>query len=368
MADPAGAAQRCFDAVIFDLDGVVTRTAGLHAAAWKALFDDFLCARVAAGQPAFRPFDPEADYLAYVDGRPRHEGVRGFLAARGVQLGEGLPTDGPEAMTVHGLAAHKDALFTERMRREGVGVFASTISLIRVLRQRGVKTAVVTSSRNGREVLRVADLEGFFDVRVDGLDAAVLGLKGKPHPDPFLRAVQLLAVAPERAVIIEDATSGVEAGRRGGFGLVVGVDRGGNGDALLAHGADLVVRDLDELDLARLEQEVRNKRETILAWQVEQEGFDSAREHGMESLFTVGNGYRRTLDLRHAILHGYAHYDTEVDRRVVVRARRCASLADLHLLLQEVTISLVNHSGTIELDGALDDPDLPGNHPAPHPA
>jgi beta-phosphoglucomutase family hydrolase len=442
MADPAGAAQRCFDAVIFDMDGVVTRTAGLHAAAWKALFDAFLCARVAGGQPAFRPFDPEADYLAYVDGRPRHEGVRGFLAARGVQLGEGLPTDGPEAMTVHGLAAHKDALFTGRMRREGVGVFASTISLIRVLRQRGVKTAVVTSSRNGREVLRVADLEGFFDVRVDGIDAAVLGLKGKPHPDPFLRAVQLLAVAPERAVIIEDAISGVEAGRRGGFGLVVGVDRGGNRDGLLAHGADLVVRDLDELDLASLEREVRNKREAILAWQVEQEGFDAAREHGMESLFTVGNGYlgvrgaldtplpgahgdlfiagvydrkspgrpyselafigddradhahselvslpfpfrlhlavdgvaldpagprcrthRRTLDLRHGILHGYADYDTEVDRRVVVRARRCASLADLHLVLQEVTISLVNHSGTIELDGSLDDPDLPGNHP-----
>lgn len=440
----ARAGELGFDAVIFDLDGVVTRTAELHAAAWKELFDDLLRARVAGGHPAFAPFDPVTDYLAYVDGRPRHEGVRGFLAARGVQLGEGLPTDGPEAMTVHGLAGHEDALFTQRMRRDGVGVFATTIDLITRLRERSVKTAVVTSSRNGREVLRVANLESLFDVRVDGSDAAVLALRGKPHPDPFLRAAELLGVAPSRAVVIviEDATPGVEAGRRGGFGLVVGVDRGGNREALVAHGADLVVRDLGELDVAGLDSRVWQKRQEILAWTVEQEGFDPAREHGMESIFAVGNGYlgvrgaldmplpgsqgdlfiagvydrksperpyselellgdnradhaygelislpfpfrmrlavdgvvldpagsrcrayRRTLDLRRGILHGCGDHDTDVDRRVIVRTRRCASLADPHLLLQDIVVCLVNHSGTVELDASLEDPDLRRNHP-----
>lgn len=437
-----GVPMRDFDAVIFDMDGVVTQTARLHAAAWKDLFDHFLRARVADGHTPFPPFDAKEDYLAFVDGRPRHEGVRRFLAARGVQLPEGSPKDEPGAMSVHGLGAQKDGLFTSRMRRNGVAVFASTLALIRRLRERGVKTAVVTSSRNGREVLRIADVETLFDVRVDGIDTDALALEGKPHPAPFLRAAELLGVAPGRAIVIEDAISGVEAGRSGGFGLVVGVDRHGNRDALLAHGADVVVPDLGELDLETLDRHMRERREALLAWHVEQEGFDPAREHGMESIFTVGNGYlgvrgaldtplpgsqadlfvagvydrksagrpyseiefigddrgdsvhselvsvpfpfrvrlavdgvplspagtrcrmhRRTLDLQQGILHGYADYDTDTDRRVVVRTRRCASLSDLHLLLQEVTVTLVNHSSEVELDASLEDPDLKSNHP-----
>jgi beta-phosphoglucomutase family hydrolase len=252
MSEPTGPAALGFDAVLFDLDGVVTRTARLHAAAWAELFDEFLGRRVGpAGEPV-RPFDSTADYLAYVDGKPRHEGVRSFLAAREITLPEGDPTDGAEAETVHGLGGRKDALFMDRLRRDGVEVFASTVELIRALHARGVKTAVVTSSRNGREVLRAAGLEALFAARIDGLDAQALGLKGKPHPDPFLKAVELLGVDPGRAVVIEDAVSGVEAGCRGGFGLVVGVDRGGNREALAAHGADVVVADLGELGIAEL--------------------------------------------------------------------------------------------------------------------
>jgi beta-phosphoglucomutase family hydrolase len=431
-----------FDAVLFDLDGVVTDTARLHAAAWAELFDDLLGRRAAGRGEPFRPFDPVADYLAHVDGRPRYEGVRGFLAARAIVLPEGEPSDPPGTETVHGLGARKDALFLQRLRRDGVEAFAATVQLIRALRARGVKTAVVTSSRNGREVLRAAAIEDLFDVHLDGLDAEALGLAGKPAPDPFLAAAARLGVTPGRAVVIEDAVSGVEAGRRGGFGLVIGVDRGGNREALAAHGADLVVGDLGELDADTLAARLRLLRETITAWRIEQEGFDPAREHAMESLFTVGNGYlgvrgaldsplpgsqgdllvaglydrkhperpyselefleggraddpyrelasapfpfrvrltldgilleatagvcrahRRVLELRHGVLHAETAYETEGDRRTVVRTMRCASLDDLHLLLQEVRVSLDNHSGTVELDATLADPDLAANHP-----
>jgi beta-phosphoglucomutase family hydrolase len=277
----AGPDDLGFDAVLFDLDGVVTRTASLHAAAWSELFDDFLRRRAAEGGEPFHPFDPTADYLAYVDGKPRYEGVRSFLAARGIVLPEGDPTDGPDAATVHGLGGRKDALFMLRLRRDGVEVFASTIALIRTLRERRVKTGVVTSSRNGRELLRAAGIENLFDVRLDGLDAEALGIKGKPDPDPFLKGAELLRVAPGRAVVIEDAISGVEAGRRGGFGLVVGVDRGGNREALAAHGADFVVADLGEVSVDELDARLREKQETVTAWRIEQEGFDPAREHAV---------------------------------------------------------------------------------------
>jgi beta-phosphoglucomutase-like phosphatase (HAD superfamily) len=171
-----------FDAVLFDLDGVVTRTAHLHAAAWAELFDDFLRRRAAARGEPFRPFDSTADYLAYVDGKPRYEGVRSFLAARGIVLPEGESADGPDAATVHGLGGRKDALFVARMRRDGVAVFAATIALIRALRERGIKTAVVTSSRNGRELLRAAGIEDLFDVRLDGLDAEARSKSGPDDP------------------------------------------------------------------------------------------------------------------------------------------------------------------------------------------
>jgi beta-phosphoglucomutase family hydrolase len=260
MSGNAGPAELGFEAVIFDMDGVVTRTADLHAAAWKALFDDFLRGRAAQRGEPFRPFDPKADYLAYVDGRPRYEGVRRFLAARGIALPEGDPADAPSAETVYGLGKRKDALFEQRLREQGVEAFSSTLELIRALRRRGIKTAVVTSSRHGREVLEAAGIEDLFNARLDGVDADRLNLPGKPEPDTFLKCAEMLGVPPARAVVIEDAISGVEAGRRGGFGLVVGVDRGGNREALAAHGADVVVGDLGEIDVAGLAQRSLHRR------------------------------------------------------------------------------------------------------------
>lgn len=227
-----------FDAVIFDLDGVITQTATLHARAWKETFDEYLERRERQEGETRPPFDIEADYLKYVDGKPRHEGVRSFLAARGIDLPEGDPADEAGTETVHGLGRRKDGLFIERMRRDGVEVFGSTIKLIHALREQAAITAVVTSSRNGREVLRATGIEDLFDMRLDGIDAEVLNLEGKPNPAPFLKCAELIQVAPGRAVVIEDAVSGVEAGMRGGFGLVVGVDRGGNREALRAHGAE----------------------------------------------------------------------------------------------------------------------------------
>jgi alpha,alpha-trehalose phosphorylase len=288
-----------FEAVIFDMDGVVTRTARLHAASWKALFDEFLQRRAAAEGAPFRPFDEQADYRNYVDGKPRYEGVRSFLAARAIDLPEGSLETPVEVDTIYGLGKRKDGLFEERLKRDGVEVFQSTVALIRALRQGGTKTAVVTSSRHGREVLEVAGMTGLFDVRLDGVDADELGLRGKPKPDVFLNCAERLGVALARSVVVEDAVSGVEAGRSGGFGLVVGVDRGGNRDALAAHGADVVVEDLGELDIETLNDRFRS-RQAELAWRIEQEGFSSAREHEMESIFTVGNGYlgvRGALDM-----------------------------------------------------------------------
>jgi alpha,alpha-trehalose phosphorylase len=267
-------------AAIFDMDGVVTRTARLHAAAWKELFDGFLAARAGNGGP-FRPFDEAADYRAHVDGKPRREGVKSFLRARGIALGE----EEEEA-----LAKRKDGIFEQRLREQGVETFASTVALIEALRERGVKTGVVTSSRHGREMLEAAGLAQLFDARLDGIDLEERGLKGKPDPETFVTCAEALGAAPGRAVVFEDALAGVQAARRGGFGLVVGVDRGGSREALERSGADLVVEDLAELDPERLDAAL-GKRQEERAWRVEQEGFDSTREHAMESLFTVGNGY-----------------------------------------------------------------------------
>lgn len=266
-----------YGAAIFDMDGVITRTARLHAEAWKDLFDNFLAERGGA----FEPFDARAEYRAYVDGKPRIEGVRSFLRARGLELGE-------EEQAA--LAARKDALFERRLREQGVGTFASTLRIVQALRDLGVKTGVVTSSRHGREILKVAGIEVLFDVRLDGIDLDALGLKGKPDPDMFLRCAEALGVPAARTLVFEDAVAGVRAGRRGCFGLVVGVDRGGNEAALRGAGADVVVQDLAELDAEGLEAAFCRRQEEV-AWRVEQEGFDGARERQMESLFAVGNGY-----------------------------------------------------------------------------
>jgi beta-phosphoglucomutase family hydrolase len=231
-------------AVIFDLDGVVTDTASVHAVAWKAVFDDYLSRAVSSGEPVRPLFDIIQDYPVYIDGKPRYEGVRGFLASREISLDYGSASDSPDAQTICGLGNRKDLLFTRLIAETGVRVFESTVGLIRALAEAGIHRGIASSSRNCENVLRVTGLEDVFEARVDGVLSADLRLRGKPYPDIFLRCAEELGVNPQDCVIIEDAISGVEAGRRGGFGLVVGVDRVGQGDALRMHGADVVVSDL----------------------------------------------------------------------------------------------------------------------------
>jgi beta-phosphoglucomutase family hydrolase len=232
-------------AALLDLDGVVTDTAAVHAAAWKALFDRFLAARSGGG--TFEPFRLPEDYVAHVDGKPRQEGVRDFLHARGIALPEGDADDPPGHTSLWALGNAKNLLFNEILEREGVVVFAGALRLLEALRARGVRTACVSSSRNARPVLARAGLMQLFDTVVDGTDLAAERLPGKPAPDSFLAAAARLGAAPQETAVIEDATAGVAAGRAGGFALVVGVDRGAGPDALLAAGADLVVEDPGEL-------------------------------------------------------------------------------------------------------------------------
>ncbi len=231
-------------ACLFDLDGVVTRTAVVHAAAWKEAFDAFLRRWEGEG---FCPFDPVGDYDEYVDGRPRADGVRSFLASRGIELPEGRPDDPPEKSTVHGLGNRKNDLLLEKIRTGGVEAYEGTLRYIESVRAGGLHTAVVSSSANCRDILRAVGAESLFDVRIDGVVAAERHLPGKPRPDTFLAAASDLGVEPSQAAVFEDALAGMDAGRSGHFGHVVGVDRVGQADALRAHGADRVVKDLSEL-------------------------------------------------------------------------------------------------------------------------
>lgn len=236
-----------YDAVLFDLDGVITDTASLHAACWKRMFDEYLRWRAANRGEAFRPFDIATDYRLCVDGKPRLDGVRDFLKSRGISLPEGHYDDPPEAETVAGLGNRKNELLRRIIEEEGVKPYEGSIALIRNLRREGFKIAVVTSSRNCAAVLKAARIEGAFDARVDGETICMRKLAGKPAPDTFLMGARLLGVEPRRAVVIEDAISGVQAGSAGGFGLVIGVARKGNGEDLQRSGANLVVHDLAEL-------------------------------------------------------------------------------------------------------------------------
>lgn len=417
-------------AAIFDMDGVITRTADLHAAAWKEVFDAFL--RSLSDAMPYRPFDEQAEYRAYVDGKPRREGVHSFLRAREIALS-------PEQEEA--IAGKKDALFERLLREQGVQSFSSTLALIRALHARGVKIGVVTSSRHGREVLLSAGITNLFDACLDGTDLGRLALKGKPNPDMFLHAGRELGIPTSHAAVFEDAVAGVQAGRRGGFALVVGIDRGGNASALQDAGADIVVQDLSEMDVERLDAAFRAQQEKI-AWRVEQEGFDYQRERQMESLFSVGNGYlgvrggldgplpgsqcdlfiagiydrkrvdlpyseiefstpvrdgnqyaelvplpfpfrldvsaagialdwagsygsefKRVLDLRCGVLHGEAVYETPGGRRTAVRTRRCASLADRHLLLQDAVATPENHWGKVEFSASLLEREWAAAHP-----
>jgi len=236
-----------FDAVLFDLDGVLTDTARIHAHCWKKMFDAFLCERANSRGERFRPFDIARDYPKYVDGKPRFNGVLSFLASRSIELPYGAPNSPPTENTVCGLGNRKDALVDTVLEAEGVKVYDGTMRWLATIRNSGMKTAVVSSSKNCRAVLRAAGIEELFGACVDGVVAERLELPGKPAPDTFLHAAAELGVRPQRSVVVEDAISGVQAGRAGGFGLVIGVARHSDCEALRRNGADIVVEDLGEL-------------------------------------------------------------------------------------------------------------------------
>jgi alpha,alpha-trehalase len=238
-----------YDAVLFDLDGVVTKTAKVHAASWKELFDQYLENRAETRKEEFRPFDLDRDYHQYVDGKPRYEGVKSFLESRGIKLPYGSLEDPPDKETICGLGNKKNKLFLERIDKEGAEVYTSTVALLRTLRSKHFKTAIVSSSKNCADVLEAANLTHLFDTKVDGLDSAELKLEGKPAPDIFLEAARRLNVKPGRAIVLEDAVSGVLAGSRGKFGLIIGVDRRGHAAELKKGGADIVVKDLKEIEV-----------------------------------------------------------------------------------------------------------------------
>ncbi len=243
---PLGLPPGC-RACLFDLDGVLTDTASVHTRAWTATFDAFLRERADASGERFVPFDPVADYLAHVDGRPRQDGVREFLRSRGIELPEGGPDDGPGPDTVWGVGNRKNAEFQRTLREDGVTVFEGSRRYLEAVHAAGLGVAVVSSSANTRDVLEVTGLARFVQHRVDGVTLREEGIAGKPAPDSFLRAAELLGVEASEAAVFEDALSGVQAGRAGRFGLVVGVDRGDQAEALRDNGANVVVQDLEEL-------------------------------------------------------------------------------------------------------------------------
>lgn len=234
-------------ACLFDLDGVLTDTASVHTKAWKIMFDAFLQKRAEQTGEQFVPFDPAADYRQYVDGKKREDGVRSFLASRSIELPDGNPDDPPDADTIYGLGNRKNDAFQKTLHDDGVKVFDGSRRYLEAVAAAGVATAVVSSSANTREVLEITGLDRFIQQRVDGVTLREEHIAGKPAPDSFLRAAELLQVEPAAAAVFEDAISGVEAGHAGQFGYVVGVDRVGQADALRQHGADIVVTDLAEL-------------------------------------------------------------------------------------------------------------------------
>jgi beta-phosphoglucomutase family hydrolase len=411
---PAGAVPP-FDAVIFDMDGVVTDTAQLHAAAWKELFDSVL-ARRARGS-TFVPFDADTDYRRYVDGRTREDGVATFLASRGIAFATGGAEDTPAVESVEALAADKNDRFKRLVAEHGVRAFPSSVALLERLRAGGVRTALVSASRNAVELLTAAGVDGMFDAVVDGTEAARLGLAGKPDPAMFIEAARVLGVNQARAAIVEDAAAGVAAGRAGGFGLVVGVNRGGHRDDLEMAGADLVVSDLGELDLGA---------RRVDPWTLVYEGFDPAHERHREALTALGNGYvatrgadpehsddavhypgtyiaglynrletrleggvvedehlvnlpnwlcldlrsehgewwsdggfvardeRRELDMRHGLLTRRVVLVDQAGRRLQVKQRRLVSMARAHLVALETTLTAEGWQGTVRVRAAID--------------
>jgi len=243
-----------FQAVIFDLDGVITKTALVHAAAWKMMFDEYLKSRKEGFGEAFIEFNHAKDYLPYVDGKPRYSGVTSFLESRGIRIPYGNPGDDPSLETVCGLGNRKNIMFNRVLEETGVEVYESTVQVLYRLKEAGVRIGVASSSKNCKPVLEKAGLIDLFETRVDGVVSDELGLKGKPEPDIFTTACDILGVAYHRAVVVEDAVSGVQAGRRGNFGLVLGIAREDNEKELYEGGADMVVKDLEEIGLEEMNE------------------------------------------------------------------------------------------------------------------
>lgn len=313
------------DAFIFDTDGVITDTVSIHATAWQQLFDEYLKKVADRNNEKFQPFDINADYLLYVDGKPRYDGAKSFLESRGIILPYGAPEDDIDQETVCGLGNRKNHYFRKHLQNQGVKPYASSVRFIKKIHSRGIVTAVISSSRNAEEVLRAAGVRELFNIKVDGKDSAERKLKGKPHPDIFLEAARQLGVQPQRTAVVEDALSGVEAGYRGKFKLVIGVDRAGQAELLKSHGADIVVKDLSQLNIGNLKPDRRQKkngtiqgarlttrRERVIfqrpyrkepvkekeapgdAWLLTYRYFQPEQEGLREALCTLGNGYFAT--------------------------------------------------------------------------
>ncbi len=408
---------RDYDAVLFDLDGVLTRTASVHASAWKKLFDGFLEQRATGTGEPYAPFDIAADYPRYVDGKPRYDGVASFLESRGIELPLGEPEDGPDVQSVRALGNLKDEYFLKHLEQHGVERYEAAIALVRKLREQEIRTAVVSSSNNCAAVLEAAGIAPLFDARVDGRDVTRLELKGKPAPDAFVEAARRVGAEPSRAVVVEDATAGVEAGRAGRFGCVIGVDRRGHAQALRDAGADVVVSDLAQVGVAV---------EPPSAWSLVYEGFDPAREGIREALCTLGNGYfatrgaaagavadgihypgtylaggynrlrtdlaghvvenedivnfpngfalefriagqdrfdartvkllsyRQELDLRRGMLFRSIRFEDGKGRRSILEERRLVSMGDMHLGALELSLTAENWSGNVAVRSAID--------------
>ncbi len=279
-----------FEAIIFDLDGVITQTADLHSAAWKKMFDDYLHLREKRDNEPYIEFTHQNDYLPFVDGKPRYKGVKSFLKSRNINLPDGDPQDSIEKETICGLGNRKNKYINELLERDGVKVFDSTIKLIHELISQNIKIGVASSSKNCLPVLKAANISHLFETRVDGVTSAELGLKGKPEPDIFTTACDNLHVPYDRAIIIEDAVSGVQAGFNGHFGLVIGVARENNEKSLLANGADIVVSDLAEIDIGKIENWFKEGLPED-NWHLRYFDYDPNKERMREALCTIGNGY-----------------------------------------------------------------------------
>ena len=238
--------ENTYDAILFDLDGVMTTTEKIHSACWKKTFDEFLHSWASKKGEDFVPFNETDDYLEYVDGKPRYEGARGFLLSRAIELPEGDTNSPPGEESVFGLGNRKNQLFTETLEKKSPGIYQTSVALAHHLKEAGFRLAVVSSSRNCRAVMAAAGIEDLFEVTVDGVTAAEKGLRGKPQPDTFIEAASALGTKPARSIVIEDAAAGVAAGASGGFRLVIGVARKQNEEELFSGGADMVVRDLGE--------------------------------------------------------------------------------------------------------------------------